>query len=71
MTLGQEIEILRQQRGYSITHMCNILDVSPRQYHWIINTRTVCPLSIYQQICLIDGTQHYFKTIEFLLNKKH
>ena len=61
MTFGQEIEYVRNMRGYTIVDMCDVLDVLEPQYHKIIAYSG--PLTLYQKIALIIATEHPFDSM--------
>ena len=62
MTLGQEIEKIRQQRNIPVWQLCVVLDIlSEREYCSIKTGRA--QLSVYQKIMLIDFFQCSFERI--------
>ncbi|MBQ8256033.1 MAG: hypothetical protein IJY99_03665 [Alphaproteobacteria bacterium] len=61
MTTAQELERLRQTRGFSIIDVCNALNVDEKEYNRIIkHNRTP---SVYQLIMFIDLVHCPLETI--------
>ena len=53
MTLGQEIEKIRQQRNIPVWQLCVVLDILSEKEYCSIKTGRA-QLSVYQKIMLID-----------------
>ena len=59
MTLGQEIEKIRQQRNIPVWHLCNVLNINHETEYDKIKKGKM-KLSAYQKIMLVEFFQVYF-----------
>ena len=61
MGIGQELEMIRKLRGLSVIDICNAMDLTEMQYHYIVlyNRRP----TVYQLIMFISTTRHPLDSI--------